>query len=162
MKKILFLALMLTGCTTYHQTISSYNKIDITAKTVAVERANMSDIYQDFKQALDQAGFRIYSKDDGRSMARYELSGDIQRDDNVRCGLWEDGYTYDMTFIDSVKKSEVFGMQGQGCRENVLKDFTALINNRYDEKSDKIDEPQDEDMMRAPSLRSDGRTWWGN
>ena len=162
MKKTIFLALILAGCATYQQSISSYNKIDNNAKTVAVESANMTDIYQDFKQALNEAGFRIYSKDDGSAMARYELSGDIQKDENVRCGLWEDGYTFDMNLIDNIKKTEVFGMQGKGCKEKILTDFTALVNNRYDEKTGTVEEPEGDDVMRAPSLRSDGRTWWGN
>ncbi|MBP5698254.1 MAG: hypothetical protein J6W96_01840 [Alphaproteobacteria bacterium] len=162
MKKILFLALMLAGCTTYHQTISSYNKIDFNAKTVAVSSANMTDIYQEFKQILNESGFKIYNKDNGGYMARYELSDDIQKDDNVRCGLWETGYTYDIVLKDTLRKGEVFGMQGQGCRENILKDFTALINNRYGEKKNKVDEPKDEDAIQAPALRSDGVTWWGN
>lgn len=162
MKKIIFLALMLAGCTTYQQSISSYNKIDTSAKTVAIDSANTTDIYQDFKQALNDAGFRIYSKDDGYATARYELSGDIYLDENVRCGLWETGYTYDITFIDHAKKAEAFGMEGQGCHDNVVKDFTALVNNRYDENSDKTEAQEDDDAMSAPSLKSDGRTWWGN
>lgn len=162
MKRILFLTLMLAGCTTYHQTISSYNKIDLNAKTVALDSANMTDIYQDFQQILNESGFKIYNKNNSEYMARYEFSGDIHKDDNVRCGLWEDGYTYDIVFKDTVRKGEVFGMQGQGCRENILKDFTSLVNNHYDEKKDKVEEPRDIDAIQAPALRSDGVTWWGN
>ena len=162
MKKILFLALMLAGCTTYHQTISSYRKIDSNTKTVAINDTNMTDIHMEFKQILLQTGFKVYNKNDNGYMARYEFSDDIHKDDNVRCGLWETGYTYDIVFRDTLKKEEVFGMQGQGCHENILKHFTALINNRYDETKENNDEPKDDDIMRAPVLKSDGRTWWSN
>lgn len=151
---------MLAGCATYHQSISSYQKIDEKAKTVAVDRVSMKDIYQDFGRALGEAGFGIY--ENGEAGARYKLSGDVHLDENVRCGLWETGYTYNITFIDNVKKTEVFSMEGQGCPEAVMTDFTALINNRYDDDSDKPEKPQDPDEMRAPNLRSDGRTWWAN
>jgi len=162
MKKILFLVLMLAGCTTYHQTISSYNKIDVNAKTVAIDGSSTADIRQDFKQILTEAGFKIYNRDNYNSATRYELIDNINKDDNVRCGLWEDGYTYEIIFRDTIKKAEVFGMQGQGCRIHILEDFTSLINNRYDQKEDKDEAPQDEDAMKAPILKSDGVTWWGN
>ena len=161
MKKVLLLVLLLTACT-YQQTISSYHKIDTNARTVAVDSTNMTDIHFDFKRALTEAGFEIYNKNNNGYAARYELSDDIHKDDNVRCGLWEEGYTYEITFIDKVKKAEAFGIQGQGCRENILKDFTALINNRYDEKEKTIDKSENSDAMKVPTLRSDGRTWWGN
>lgn len=162
MKKIVFLALMLAGCTTYHQEISSYYKIDTTAKTVAIDSAIMTDIHQDFKQALKDAGFRVYNKDEVGHATRYELLDDINKDDAVRCGLWEDGYTYEIVFRDNLKKAEVFSMEGKGCQENILRDFTALVNNRYDEKTQTVEDPEGDNTMKAPNLRSDGRTWWGN
>lgn len=162
MKRILFLTMLLAGCTTYHQTISSYNKIDPNTKTVSVDNTDMTDIHLEFKQILQQSGFKIYNKNSDSYKTRYELYDDIIKDENVRCGLWEDGYTYDITLRDTLKKEEVFGMQGQGCHENIINDFTALINNHYDEKKENNDGPKDDDIMRAPLLKSDGRTWWGN
>lgn len=160
MKKILFLASMLAGCTPYHQTVSSYDKIVSGEKKVVLNNTNKTDIHQDFKQVLTDAGFRVYDRNNG-DFARYELVDDINKDDNVRCGLWEDGYTYNITFKDKIKKREVFSMQGQGCRESILKDFTELANNRYGEKKE-VEKTPDSDTMLAPTLKSDGRTWWGN
>lgn len=158
MKKLLFLVFFLAGCATYHQTISSNKKIDVNAKTIAVETSNLSEINQDFRHILNDSDFQIYNKNSGA--ARYELSEDITLDENVRCGLFETGYSYDITLTDNRKKEEVFTMQGQGCREAILRDFTALINNQYGETKEA--EPVDDETMKAPNLRSDGRTWWSN
>jgi len=162
MKRILFLALILAGCTPYQQTISSYDKIDANAKTIAMDSVGSADIHQDFKQVFADAGFKIYNRDSERYAARYEFIEEIQKDDNVRCGLWEDGYTYELMFKDNIKKKEVFSMKGQGCRETVLNDFTSLVNNQYGEKKETTETPKDADAMQAPVLRSDGRTWWAN
>ena len=162
MKKILFLTMLLAGCTTYHQTISSYNKIDPNTKTVSVDNTDMTDIHLEFKQILQQSGFKIYNKNSDSYKTRYELYDDIIKDENVRCGLWEDGYTYDITLRDTLKKDEVFSMQGKGCHENIIKDFTALVNNRYDEEKNAEDEIEDKDAFKAPILKSDGVTWLGN
>ena len=64
-------------------------------------------------------------------------------------------------FRDVLKKEEVFSLEGQGCHENILKDFTLLINNRYGEE-EKTSKKEDEDTMQVPTLKSDGRTWWSN
>lgn len=157
MKKLLFLVFFLAGCT-YQQTISSYNKIDVKAKTVAVETSNVNGIRQDFRHILNDADFTVYNHNNGA--ARYELSEDINPDENVRCGMFENGYSYDITMKDTRKKEEVFTMQGQGCREAILRDFTSLINNQYGETKEA--KPVDDETMRAPTLKSDGRTWWSN
>jgi len=151
--------LFLAGCT-YQQTVSSYAKIDPNAKTVAVNMADSGNIHQDLKQALAEAGFKVNGEYDG--VSRYKLVDDIQTDDSLRCGLFGDGYAYNITLRDFNTNKEVFGIEGKGCRENILEDFTALINNRYDEKKDNSNEPKDDDAMKAPSLKSGNITFWGN
>lgn len=161
MKKLLFLVFLLAGCT-YQQTVSSNSRIDSNAKTVAIDSSNFVDIHQDFKQILSEAGFKIYNQNNRGYMARYELADNINKDNNVRCGIFEDGYSYDITFKDMRKGEEVFSIEGKGCREAILRDFTALVNNRYDEKPKDEQTPKNPDDMQAPTLRSDGRTWWSN
>lgn len=134
-KEILLLPLLLTACA-YEQNIYSYKNIDIHNKTVAISATNLSKMHQELKQALIKSGYKLYVKNENkdigysRQTSRYELSDNIQDDPAVACGLMA-GYHYAISFIDLKTSEEVFSMQGRGCPDEILENFTALIKNNY-------------------------------
>lgn len=137
-KYILFSMLFLTSCA-FEQHIYSYKTIDTKQKTVAVSAANLSEMHQELKQALIRAGYKLYVKNDTKDSgytkqtSRYELSDNIVANPAVTCSLTVAGYSYAVSFIDLKTSEEVFSMQGKGCHNDILDNFTALINNCYND-----------------------------
>lgn len=139
-KEILLLPFLLSSCA-YEQNIYSYKNIDIHNKTVAISATNLSKMHQELKQALINSGYKLYVKNENkdigyaRKTSRYELSDNIKDDPAVTCSLTEAGYHYAISFIDLKTSEEVFSMQGRGCRNEILKNFNALIKNNFNNSS---------------------------
>lgn len=135
-KEILLLPFLLSSCA-YEQNIYSYKNIDIHNKTVAISATNLSKMHQELKQALIKSGYKLYVKNENKDIgynsktSRYELSDNIKDDPAVTCSLTEAGYRYAISFVDLKTSEEVFSMQGRGCANEILENFTALIKNNY-------------------------------
>lgn len=139
MKKSVLLSIILLSACAETQNIFSYQKIDPKQKTVSISAANLSEMHQALKQSLINSGYKLYVKNDtkdsgyAKRTSRYELSDNIVRRAGGGCGAlgFQDSYYYAVSFVDLKTSEEVFSMQGNDCYENIVNNFNALINNRY-------------------------------
>lgn len=163
MKKCILPFICLLVACTFQQNIYSYKQIDSNRKTVAISAANLSEMHQALKQALMNAGYKLYVKNDNKDSgylkqtSQYELSDNIIINPAVSCGglSLESGYSYAISFIDLKTSEEVFSMQGKGCYNDIMDNFVALINNRYN--NTKIQEPE---PAAEPALQIGGFPLW--
>ena len=167
MKKYILFSMFLLSACAYEQNIYAYKKIDTTRKTVAISAANLSEMHQALKQALMNAGYKLYVKNDNkdsgytRQTSQYELSDNIIINPSVSCGVlsFENGYSYAISFIDLKTSEEVFSMQGKGCYSDILDNFVALINNRYS-NAGMYNTVSDTEQPRTPVLQIGGLHLW--
>lgn len=168
MKKSVLLSLILLSACAFQQNIYSYKPIDIKRKTVAISAANLSEMHQALKQALMNAGYKLYVKNDNKDSgylkqtSQYELSDNIIINPAVSCGAlsFENGYSYAISFIDLKTSEEVFSMQGKGCYNDIMDNFVALINNRYNNSGMYNSGAQEKEPPATPVLQVGGFPLW--